>query len=244
MHSRAEGARSTAVPKKTGFYLQHVEATIAYRRVQTMVEHRVLVRCAGDAAMLTDGALLALCGETLVVAWNTAKPCRMHFLGGIHFASELKQRCDTKVVRVGLAVGTVHHGNLGTSAKRFNTVMGRTVNVATVAASLTVQYHTFCVAIDCTGGMSPLPRGNVNVFLRLLDVWLETSTQTHFVVQQLLTSKLRDVDDLWGSSDDTVSQQHYACLTAAIAGSRAELEKLRQEGESNPTLKVCFFLRA
>ncbi|KAJ9443340.1 Adenylate cyclase [Diplonema papillatum] len=39
--SRAEGAGSTAVPKKTGLYLQHVEATIACCRVQTIDEHRV-----------------------------------------------------------------------------------------------------------------------------------------------------------------------------------------------------------
>ncbi|KAJ9443351.1 hypothetical protein DIPPA_30641, partial [Diplonema papillatum] len=229
--------------KKTGLFLQQLEATVAVCRLQEFSDTRVfdvanqVVRCAVDAAVLTDGALLALCGEDLILAWNTAKTCRMHTTAAIHFASDLQRRCRLAVVRVGIASGPLQHGNVGTLTKRFSTVMGRTVAVASLAASLTTLFQTFCLVADYTTSSSLLAKGNITAFLRLVDIWCETAIDRKVMVYQFLTSRLRDTDSIWGESDDSENRKHDQAFREAMAGDATQLAQLRAASEADATLK-------
>eukprot|EP00659_Diplonema_papillatum_P005468 gene5468-8329_t len=230
--------------KKTGLFLQKLEATVAVCKLLDVGDQKIfeaynqVVRCAADTAVVTDGALLALCGNSLMLAWNTMKTTRMHASAAMQFAGELTRRCRLSVVRVGTATGPVQHGNVGTVAKRFNNVMGKTVTVASLAADLCVRYGLPSMAADFTSNLTLAPRANISSVLRLVDIWLDVSTNRKVLLYQLQTAKLREhFDGNWQSAEDFESIQFESVFRDAMSGEQLALQELRATAETDPVVR-------
>ncbi|KAJ9466538.1 Adenylate cyclase [Diplonema papillatum] len=218
---------------KTGLFLHQVEATVAVCRVLDQKDGKFfeacnqVIRCGGDAATLTDGAVLILCGNNLLLAWNTAKTCRMHATAALQFAAELRRLCRPAIVNVGVATGLVHYGNVGTVSKRFSTVAGRTVTVAMLASELCSRYRTFSLVGDFTTTNNLTTKANVSALVRMVDVWKDIVTGKKVLLYQLVTSKLKQLESIWEALDDTDNLRHDALLRESLAGNTDALEKLR-----------------
>ncbi|KAJ9465453.1 Adenylate cyclase [Diplonema papillatum] len=242
---QSTSSKSDIAPsKRTGLFLQQLEGTIALCRLLDMSEGKIfdacnqVVRCSVDAAALTDGAVLTLCGNNLLVTWNTSRPCRMHATAALQFAGELKRRCRSAIVRVGITTGAVSFGNVGTVSKRFSTVMGKCVTVAALAADLCVRFNTFCLVGDFTTANTLTTKPNVSALLRLVDIWLDVSTDRKVNLYQLVTSKLENLESMWEALDDADNVLHDSLYKEAIAGSEPAIDKLREMAEGDATLQV------
>ncbi|KAJ9463444.1 Adenylate cyclase [Diplonema papillatum] len=99
----------------------------------------------------SDGTLLAVVGNSILAAWNMAKPCIHHFESAIHFATILLQNHDQDhhelrvmddCLNIGLATSSALCGSFGTDSQRFLTAMGPCVslcwNLANTASLLNV----------------------------------------------------------------------------------------------------------
>ncbi|KAJ9447134.1 Adenylate cyclase [Diplonema papillatum] len=231
--------------KRTGLFLQHLEATVAFCKLLDTTESKSfeacnqVIRCSADAALLTDGTMLGLCGNNVILAWNTMKTCRLHATAALQFATELQRRCRNGIVRVGVVTGSMHYGNVGTISKRFSTVMGVPVTVASLAADLCTRFKTFCLVADMTQHNDLTTRANVSALLRLVDIWIDSAASARRVfLYELLTHKLKDIESLWEALDDTENMQHNTLFKEAMAGSEPAVRKLKKMSETDGTLKV------
>eukprot|EP00659_Diplonema_papillatum_P013167 gene13167-20329_t len=230
--------------KRTGLFLQHLEATVAFCKLLDTTESKSfeacnqVIRCSADAALLTDGTMLGLCGNNVILAWNTMKTCRLHATAALQFATELQRRCRNGIVRVGVVTGSMHYGNVGTISKRFSTVMGVPVTVASLAADLCTRFKTFCLVADMTQHNDLTTRANVSALLRLVDIWIDSAASARRVfLYELLTHKLKDIESLWEALDDTENMQHNTLFKEAMAGSEPAVRKLKKMSETDGTLK-------
>ncbi|KAJ9437048.1 Adenylate cyclase [Diplonema papillatum] len=231
--------------KRTGLFLQHLEATVAFCKLLDTTESKSfeacnqVIRCSADAALLTDGTMLGLCGNNVILSWNTMKTCRLHATAALQFATELQRRCSSNVVRVGVVTGSMHYGNIGTISKRFSTVMGVPVTVASLAADLCTRFKTFCLVADMTQHNDLTTRANVSALLRLVDIWIDSAASARRVfLYELMTHKLNDTESSWEALDDTEITQHNIIFKEAMAGSEPAVRKLKKAAETDATIKV------
>ncbi|KAJ9466539.1 Adenylate cyclase [Diplonema papillatum] len=248
--TRSSGKDSTRVTgdvhptKKTGLFLQQLEATVAVCKLLEVSDGRTfetcnqVVRCASDAASLTDGSVVSLCGSALIVAWNTVKTCRNHPSAALQFASEVDRRCRAAIVRIGVATGLMHYGNVGTINKRFSTVTGKCVTVAMMAADMCQQFNTFCLVADFTVNSMLTSRSNTAALLRLVDMWLDVAMERKVPLYEFFTSKLKDIESIWEALDDSEHHRHTALFKEAMSGSENALRIFNAAAESDATLKV------
>ncbi|KAJ9435601.1 Adenylate cyclase [Diplonema papillatum] len=228
--------------KRTDLFLEPLEATIAVCRVidtegSVFEACNQVIRCASDAALLTDGSVLSMCGSHVFVAWNTVRNVKLHASAALQFAGEMQNRCRHASVRVGIATGQVQFGNVGTVAKRFSIVIGKTVTAAFLAAETCVQLRCFSMFANCAVVSNWMEGGSVHSLLRLVDIWLDSSSGDRRVfVYQVLTDKMNDLDCVWQLAEDPALGEHDKTFQNALAGCSNALNRLRMLADSDETL--------
>ena len=128
-----------------------------------------MVRAAIEAASSTDGVIGNVTGRTLTVVWNASKKCTMHTTAALNFVSEMKKLQN--IMQVGLATGTMLHGNVGTKTSRFATSFGVTLEAAEAMTDHASSFGVYCLYADCTSDKRLESDSTVRSCLRMVDAW-------------------------------------------------------------------------
>ena len=222
--------------KKTGLALSSSELTVAVCRLydlrlsKVFDNYNLMLRLASDAATQTDGVLRGVTDRTLTVVWNGSKSCRLHTTAALRFASQIEWRAGA-ITRIGIATGTLLHGNIGTSTQRFATTIGLPLEAAQAAADVAHQLGAYAVLADCTEGCKLLSNSAISPFLRMADSWIESESNKEIMIYQVLCSSLmKQLEDGWGIVADgsaTAAEAHNKAFKSVLAGDRDQLEKMK-----------------
>eukprot|EP01060_Flectonema_neradi_P035244 TRINITY_DN6423_c0_g1_i2.p1 TRINITY_DN6423_c0_g1~~TRINITY_DN6423_c0_g1_i2.p1 ORF type:complete len:1061 (+),score=199.44 TRINITY_DN6423_c0_g1_i2:74-3184(+) len=222
--------------KKTGLSLVQGQVTVAVLRLINASDNvfdncNFMVRTAADAASQTDGIVGSVTGGTMTVVWNASKNCKLHATAAMRFAAQLQRRvCE--ICTVGIATGSMLHGNVGTQKKRFQTVFGRPLQAAEAAADNARRLGSFCLLADCTPDNKLSSNSAISPFLRIVDSWLDKYNGHIIVLYEALTSKLMvQLEDAWGTVTDGNNNEvevHNKAFNDVIGGKPEEIEKLVQ----------------
>eukprot|EP01062_Namystynia_karyoxenos_P039387 TRINITY_DN2863_c1_g1_i1.p1 TRINITY_DN2863_c1_g1~~TRINITY_DN2863_c1_g1_i1.p1 ORF type:complete len:1970 (+),score=454.14 TRINITY_DN2863_c1_g1_i1:75-5912(+) len=111
-----------------------------------------VIAAVDEAAEQTQGAFVGTVGSSFVVCWNAfGKRCREHAHLARLFASSLRRRLDATAteaevpVHIGIASGPVLCGTVGTSRRRFQSVLGNCVELAAHCALHALRGAQFCL---------------------------------------------------------------------------------------------------
>ncbi|KAJ9460448.1 Adenylate cyclase [Diplonema papillatum] len=239
---RSHSASLKPAPGKQGkcsLYLKEDEGTVAVCKVSDTSESRMfdaqsqIVRSASDGATQTEGTLLALCGNVLVVSWNTSKPCRQHVKASIAFAARMHKTCN-KAARVGIATGNLLYGNVGSTSTRFSNVTSDAIYTATLAADVSGGFHTMCL-FACAP--ATLQEVDLRGLLRLVDIWGHPHKEFTILVHEVLTGKLEEEESLFHCTACSILDAHETRFRAALTGNTAALGDMHIMGADDKTLK-------
>ena len=75
-----------------------------------------------DSLLRTEGKVEGLLGNYIVGTWNIISSCNNFMVQSIRCCGLVDSRVD--IAKIGISCGTFTHGNVGTSNRRFHTVMG------------------------------------------------------------------------------------------------------------------------
>ncbi|KAJ9447083.1 Adenylate cyclase [Diplonema papillatum] len=160
------------VNKKTGLQLSTVEATVAILTDFSSDDEQIclVIPAVIDAASSTDGMVSSVVGGTITVFWNTTKRTPRHMMAAIRFAHQLEARFE-KSCTVGVAIGSMSSGNIGTSRQRFQSTFGPPVHFASAAAEHARAWGVFCLLADCTTYGAVAGDQTASRFARIVDCW-------------------------------------------------------------------------
>ena len=91
----------------------------------------------------SGGSLVTLLGSRVCVSWNVTRSAPAHMENAIHFAQRMSGA--TSGAGVGLASGSVQHGDVGARKQRFVTVMGSTVRRSWTLCEEAVREGVVCL---------------------------------------------------------------------------------------------------
>ena len=142
---------------------QH-DATVAATTLISMslgVIDAVLVGM-GPLLEQSGGVLMSLIGNNFFIGWNVGKKKRTaHAESALRFAQRLLQHGGGQTVAtLGIASGTVEHGDVGTARQRFVTASGGAVEASLALRRLALSMHMRCLYTAQT------PMGAVHEILR------------------------------------------------------------------------------
>ena len=100
-------------------------------------------RCQTVALDQSGGSLVTLLGSRVCVSWNVTRSAPAHMENAIHFAQRMSGA--TSGAGVGLASGSVQHGDVGARKQRFVTVMGSTVRRSWTLCEEAVREGVVCL---------------------------------------------------------------------------------------------------
>ena len=208
----------------------------------------IMVRAAIEAASSTDGVIGNVTGRTLTVVWNASKKCTMHSTAALNFVSEMKKLQG--IMQVGLATGTMLHGNVGTKTSRFATSFGLPGEAAEAMTDYASTFGVYCLYADCTVDKRLQADATVRSTLRMVDAWKDSASAQHITIYEVHLPCLSRAIQGWEengwaaapSKDKTTDVDHHTRLvTQAIAGHEG-LSRLREYANEmdDPVLKVFF----
>eukprot|EP01061_Rhynchopus_euleeides_P001255 TRINITY_DN1089_c0_g1_i13.p1 TRINITY_DN1089_c0_g1~~TRINITY_DN1089_c0_g1_i13.p1 ORF type:complete len:1111 (+),score=376.23 TRINITY_DN1089_c0_g1_i13:313-3333(+) len=224
---------------KTGLQMSRMQLTVAVcKLVGDSMDSDVFDNCntmvlvASDTATATEGVIGSVTGNTISVLWNASKKCRMHTIAGLSFAAQVQTRTQ-RVMRVGVATGSMLYGNVGTQKNRFATAFGTTFDAAEAVADLALGLHTFSMFADCMGGARSAVDVSAESCLRLIDLWYDVAEKKPLRVYQLDCRLMRQKVGMWEDDDHQDvqrSRQQYTSITAFCNNpeDRTPLDELRK----------------
>ena len=192
-------------------------------------------------------------GDQLVAHWNAAKPCRLHVVASMSFAAQL-EKGTAHILRVGVATGSMLHGNVGTHKARFATMQGAPLGTAYALSEHALVLGTFALLADCTGsGSIHQSEDMIRNSSRLVDAWYLQPASISVMIYEVLCTRLRSAIGMWGEDDDLDKNGSPLDLwtrnvliflsegKATEEGSAALtlLSEMAQSSESEPILEVC-----
>ena len=133
-------------------------ATVAHLRVeltsvaQTAVDVHASVNAYIAMALLcserTEGTVVSLHSNTVVLGWNTTTRCSSPPQAGTRFIGLVYKSLNTSAVKghVGMSSSGVMSGKVGTRDQKFVTVIGEAVEVSERLVNLARQYDVFALA--------------------------------------------------------------------------------------------------
>ena len=194
------------IGKRTGLSIVSGQVTVAICKLidlnsRKIFEHcNLLVRVATEAATQTDGVIGTVTGMTITVTWNASQSCKMHVAAALSFASQIQRRAEC-ISRMGVATGTMLHGNIGTHKQRFSTAFGRPLEAAEASANQAKLLGTFCVFSDLTNDLSAAKTAAIAPFLRIVDIWFDTDSHCRIILYEALTTRLMtQLEEAWDSA--------------------------------------------
>ena len=94
----------------------------------------------------SGGVLLSLLGNNFFVGWNVGKQRTAHAESALRFAQRVLQHGEGQTVAtLGIASGTVEHGDVGTARQRFVTASGGAVKASLALSNLALSMHMRCL---------------------------------------------------------------------------------------------------
>eukprot|EP01061_Rhynchopus_euleeides_P001258 TRINITY_DN1089_c0_g1_i16.p1 TRINITY_DN1089_c0_g1~~TRINITY_DN1089_c0_g1_i16.p1 ORF type:complete len:503 (+),score=185.36 TRINITY_DN1089_c0_g1_i16:56-1510(+) len=197
--------------KKTGLHVLRSNVTVAVCRVrdtkgdQALFDNcNIMVRSALEAAHATDGVIGNVTGRTLTVVWNASKKCAMHSTAALNFVSEMKKLQG--IMQVGLATGTMLHGNVGTKTSRFATAFGTPLEAAEAMTDHASMFGVYCLYADCTVDKRLQADVTVRSCLRLVDAWKEEGKDRVLHIYEVHLRNLAQAMQGWGGPDPEKSR--------------------------------------
>ena len=124
------------------------DATVAVATLSSMFMREIDTALSGIVPLLeqSDGVLLSLLGNNFFVGWNVGKKRAAHAESALRFAQRaLQQGGGHTVASLGIASGTVEHGDVGTARQRFVTASGGAVEASLALSRLAVSMHMRCL---------------------------------------------------------------------------------------------------
>ena len=164
----------------------------------------IMVRAAVEAAHATDGVISNVTGCSLSVLWNASKRCLMHTTAALSFASEMKKL--QQIMQVGLATGTVLHGNVGTRTSRFATTFGVPLDAAEAMTEHAQRLGVYCLHADCSHDKRLQADVTVRSCLRLVDAWLDERRERPIQIYEVHMSLLERAMQSWALTMDAVDK--------------------------------------
>ena len=208
-------ARSSSVFKlaripliKTGLRVDRSSVTVAVCRLalglqtDSLLFERAstMVRAGAEAASFSCGVVDSVAGDSMTILWNASKANKNHMLSGLTFVAQVQKRTEG-VMRVGLATGSVLHGNVGTVKNRFATVFGVPVAAAGAVAELAHALETCAIYADCMPITAGSARSQDIGGLRVIDLWREKESQLLIEVSVMDMQLLHDELGMWDEPD-------------------------------------------
>eukprot|EP01061_Rhynchopus_euleeides_P001263 TRINITY_DN1089_c0_g1_i7.p1 TRINITY_DN1089_c0_g1~~TRINITY_DN1089_c0_g1_i7.p1 ORF type:complete len:521 (+),score=144.37 TRINITY_DN1089_c0_g1_i7:56-1564(+) len=225
---KADGLKNR---KRTDLRVTRCHVTVAVCRLQD-AEHdsdmfdncNIMVRSALEAAHATDGVIGNVTGRTLTVVWNASKKCAMHSTAALMFVSEMKKL--EGIMQVGLATGTMLHGNVGTKTSRFATAFGTPLEAAEAMTDHASMFGVYCLYADCTIDRRLEADVAVHSCLRLVDAWKEEGKDRLLNIYEVHVNSLTEL--LQGWSGLPVVNSHAADLDGDTQPGEEAPEELSQ----------------
>ena len=205
----------------------------------------IMVRAAMEAAASTDGVIGNVTGSTVTVVWNASKKCAMHTTAALNFVSEMKKLQG--IMQVGLATGTVLHGNVGTKTSRFATSFGMPLEAAEAVTCHANNVGVYCLYADCTSDKRLESDNTVRSCLRLVDAWLDDTQVRVLRIYEVHLPSLASALQGWGGGDsmdydeECIDLEHHSDVVQKAMQGPEGLVSLKQLAEetSDPVLLVC-----
>ena len=196
-----------------------------------------MVRAAHEAAQSTDGVIGNVTGCTLTVVWNASKRCLMHTTAALTFVSEMKKLQG--IIQVGLATGTMLHGNVGTRTSRFATAFGAPLEAAEAMTDHAHRLGVYCLHADCTSDKRLQADQTLRSCLRLVDAWCDLDRDKALIsVFEVSLSALETSLDAWtmntGPTKDQGKVEHHTALVQAALKGREGVKDLLQATKEEP----------
>ncbi|KAJ9460247.1 Adenylate cyclase [Diplonema papillatum] len=187
---------NAAVQQKTGLNLMQSCGVVAVVRVSDrrskgndLSEHcNAAVALVADVVGSTDGYLGSIVGSTVSLFWNTTKKHAAPLAASLRCATALNLRLPAEST-VGVAMGNMQNGNIGTQKKRFQTTFGVPVEIAAAAADFADNLGAFCLVADCTGYNSVMNDTSVKPTVRMVDCWRERISGLSVPIYELSTTR-------------------------------------------------------
>eukprot|EP01061_Rhynchopus_euleeides_P001257 TRINITY_DN1089_c0_g1_i15.p1 TRINITY_DN1089_c0_g1~~TRINITY_DN1089_c0_g1_i15.p1 ORF type:complete len:504 (+),score=167.03 TRINITY_DN1089_c0_g1_i15:56-1513(+) len=208
---RRSSGPTQAGGKKTALQVIRSTVTVAVCRLQEVRSDgdmfdncNIMVRSALEAAHATDGVIGNVTGRTLTVVWNASKKCAMHSTAALNFVSEMKKLQG--IMQVGLATGTMLHGNVGTKTSRFATAFGTPLEAAEAMTDHASMFGVYCLYADCTVDKRLQADVTVRSCLRLVDAWKEEGKDRVLHIYEVHLRNLAQAMQGWGGPDPEKSR--------------------------------------
>ena len=207
----------------------------------------IMVRSALEAAGATDGVVGNVTGRTLTVSWNASKKCTMHTTAALNFVSEMQKLQG--IMQVGIATGTMLHGNVGTKTSRFATTFGMPLEAAEAMTDHAKAFGVYCLYADCTSDKRLEADKTVRSCLRLVDAWFESEKSIVMQIYEVHLGQLAHAMEGWGGEGgDTgaavtaeLDSQTRAVQAALQGGSLEALRSSVDKEGGDTVLKVLFY---
>ena len=244
--------------KRTALQVQRTTVTVAVCRLNTeegsMFDNcNIMVRAALEAAQSTDGVIGNVTGCTLTVVWNASKRCLMHTTAALTFVSEMKKLQG--IIQVGLATGTMMHGNVGTRTSRFATAFGAPLEAAEAMTDHAHRLGVYCLMADCTSDKRLQADQTLRSCLRLVDAWCEEGRIEIISIFEVNLASLEKCLESWslvgvpmhksGAESSSIEYQSNVVQHALTSGDGvAKLREIVQEFPDDHVLRKSFELIA
>eukprot|EP01061_Rhynchopus_euleeides_P011502 TRINITY_DN2106_c0_g1_i1.p1 TRINITY_DN2106_c0_g1~~TRINITY_DN2106_c0_g1_i1.p1 ORF type:complete len:585 (+),score=207.30 TRINITY_DN2106_c0_g1_i1:1651-3405(+) len=199
----------------------------------------IMVRAAVEAAHATGGVIGNVTGRTLTVVWNASKKCTKHSTAALTFAQELYKLKD--LMQVGLATGTMLHGNIGTRTSRFATAFGVPLEAAEAMTDHARMFGVYCLYADCTSDNRLQSEHTIRSCVRLVDVWRDVRHCLNAHVYEVHLQQLQVALQGWGGEKDGTKamhvdlEYHTKVINEAMQDGGEGVDALRQLVEDTPS---------
>ena len=194
----------------------------------------IMVRAALEAAQSTDGVIGNVTGCTLTVVWNASKRCLMHTTAALTFVSEMKKLQG--IIQVGLATGTMLHGNVGTRTSRFATAFGAPLEAAEAMTDHAHRLGVYCLMADCTSDKRLQADQTLRSCLRLVDAWCDLDRDRVTQIFEVSLSHLDSALQAWalvgtGSTGNSTNHADLEYQTIKVHDAMKGGDGIAQLGE-------------
>eukprot|EP01061_Rhynchopus_euleeides_P011559 TRINITY_DN2110_c0_g1_i9.p1 TRINITY_DN2110_c0_g1~~TRINITY_DN2110_c0_g1_i9.p1 ORF type:complete len:220 (+),score=51.72 TRINITY_DN2110_c0_g1_i9:94-660(+) len=141
-----------------------------------------------------------------------------------------------QIMQVGLATGTMLHGNVGTRTSRFATTFGVPLDAAEAMTEHAQRLGVYCLHADCSHDKRLQADVTVRSCLRLVDAWLDERHERPIHIYEVHLDSLERAIQAWFLQADpghSGLERQSSIVQAAMRGVEG-LERLHELAEGRP----------
>ena len=180
-----------------------------------------------DYTAMTEAKIECFTGSTVTISWNCATKCSVYSVMCLKYAGLVGRRGAG--VNLGVVCGTMFHGFVGSSAKKFHTVVGACVQYAAALSRDCAKHHNCCALFMQNRGFSEA----YSHCGTPVDVWEGVRRfEKYMIVEKLFVDICAELQHGW-EDDDDVNED----CPARIKTIRTALKQCAQMGGTLSTLE-------